>query len=130
MKYAERDKLVAGLRELADFIEQRGLELPIDANFLPSLTVYLYDTPDGTAREKMRKVARNIGHARKGTLPGFYDLQRDFGPVSLLFTAPRGAVCQRIVTGTKQIEEQVIPAHEEEIVEWICDDPILEEVAS
>lgn len=29
-------------------------------------------------------------------------------------------VCKRVVTGKKHIEELVIPAHDEEIVEWEC----------
>lgn len=131
MKYKDRDELVTGLRDLADFIERKGLELPIDH---PSMTLneWLFDDNNWnhkrhsrTAREKIGVVARKLGKAEKDWGSGSLDLRRRFGPVSIEFTIGREKVCERRVVGSKTVPERVVPAHVQEEVEWICTDPIL-----
>lgn len=48
------------------------------------------------------------------------------------FAADRDQVCRKVVTGTRTVPEQVIPAHEQDVIEWVCDEPLLapEQVAS
>jgi hypothetical protein len=41
------------------------------------------------------------------------------------YAVHREAVCERRVVGKKQVEERVIPAREEEVVEWVCNDKSL-----
>lgn len=41
------------------------------------------------------------------------------------YSVKRDAVCERKVVGKKHIEERVLPAHDEEEVEWICNDKSL-----
>jgi hypothetical protein len=41
----------------------------------------------------------------------------------------RSSVCERVVTGKRLVPEQILPAHEEEIVEWECRDSIMLEDA-
>lgn len=130
MKYKHRDELVEGLRSLADFIEERGLELPIDSPSV-ELSEWLYDDYYGrkkrTARDKIRHVAKIIGRAEK-SFDYRFDLTRKFGPfVSLEFSVSRETVCERRVIGKKTVPAQVhsSPERVEDVVEWICVDPIL-----
>lgn len=41
------------------------------------------------------------------------------------YSVKREAVCERKVIGKKTVEERVIPAHEEEEIEWVCNDKSL-----
>lgn len=129
MKYKERDELVAGLRELADFIEAKGLQLP-SMDVKATAWVYGYDPKtyqDNPVRAHltMRKAAKTLGVAQKQYSNNYFDLIRKFGPIKLEITTPRRNICERKVVGTREIEEQVIPARIEEIVEWECYDPLL-----
>lgn len=59
-----------------------------------------------------------------------YSLKIEKGDWSITYRTDREAVCERIVTGTKHIERSVVPehiveAHDEEIVEWVCNDALL-----
>jgi len=47
--------------------------------------------------------------------------QWDDNSVTITYQASRKSVCQRVVTGTKRVEEQVTPAHEENTYEWVCE---------
>ena len=58
MRYKDRDKLVASLREAADFIEEKGIELPIgtyDINL--GITTYLFGD-NFENRLKLRQIAK------------------------------------------------------------------------
>jgi hypothetical protein len=130
MRYQDRDALVAGLREAADFIEARGVELPINTYDIEcGVTTWMY----GDAFEnrlKLRKIAKVLGKAEKVYSGGYFDIKRNFGPFHIKFTADRKVVCEAKVVGQK-----VIPAREatpEKIVdkiEWVCTDPLLKETA-
>lgn len=131
MKYKDRDDLVAGLREFADFIEEKGLELPIREARM-HLSPWLFDDyvwknrkRSRTAKEKLRRAVLAIGKAEKNFEGGSFKLIRSFGPITLQFQLSRQEVCEKRVIARKQIPEQVIEAYEEEVVEWICTDPIL-----
>jgi len=121
MKYKDRDELVEGLRAFADFIEERGLELPIQSPKM-KLTEILYGE---NAKEKMQNVARKIGRAEKNWGSYYFDLRKEFGPVTLEFSVQKEQVCQKRVVGFKDVPEYVSPAHREEVVEWTCVDSIL-----
>lgn len=41
------------------------------------------------------------------------------------YSVKREAVCERKVVGKRTVEERVIPAHEEEEFEWVCNDKSL-----
>ena len=47
-------------------------------------------------------------------------ISRDFGGVRLEAFLLRAEVCERVVTGTREVPAQVTPAHTEEVVEWQC----------
>lgn len=131
MKYKDQQEMVEGLRELADFIEAH-IELPIDSRF--KLNTFLYDSCmnkspysviEGSAKNKLRVATKALGKAEKRWGDYYIDVARKFGPITLEFTINKGAVCERIVTGTKEVPEQLLPARTEEIVEWKCVESIL-----
>lgn len=133
MKYSHQRELVEGLRAMADFIEE-NIDLPLDMEPEIKLNVWLhddstyYDKNPKTAREKLREAARVLGKAEKEFSGTYFDLIKKFSPcVRIEYTVDREAVCKRVVTGKKIIPAEVIQRkeREEEIVEWICTDPIL-----
>jgi len=121
VKYKDRDELVEGLRAFADFIEERGLELPIQSPKM-KLTEILYGE---NAKEKIQNVARKIGRAEKNWGSYYFDLRKEFGPVTLEFSVQKEQVCQKRVVGFKDVPEYISPARREEVVEWTCVDSIL-----
>lgn len=132
MKYKERDELVSGLRDLADFIEEKGLDLPIKlprlnlVNYIEDSWDKSYNAVPGSAREKMRRAAIACGKAEKKWDRYSLELIKEFGEhVKLTFRTNREQVCEKKVVGFKDIPEQVIEARREEIVEWECRDSLL-----
>jgi len=91
------------------------------------------DTPD-QARQRLALVARALGTVEKRVMGDTFWLSQESDNYEWTVTAfaDRGAVCQRIVVGTKEIpasEEYTVPAtpaRTEEIIEWQCDQPILQ----
>jgi hypothetical protein len=126
MRYKDRDELVEGLRAFADFLEEEGLDLPI-TNHRLRFTQHLYNDYDGgsTAKSKARRAALALGKVEKDWGTYYLNLRRDFGPVSLEFSIAKEQICERKVTGFKDVPEFVSPAHREELVEWTCRDSIL-----
>lgn len=50
--------------------------------------------------------------------------------IVIRYSADRETVCTKKVVGTKHVEAQVIPAHDEEIIEWDCEPISLLQVAT
>lgn len=132
MKYKDQRELVEGLRALADFIETHP-ELPVDDPYV-KVDWWIYDDHikrGRTAKEKMRLVARAMGTARKDYSSWYFDLNRKFGKlVTLEFTTHRENVCERVVKEVIHHPEEIVPqkviaARTEEVIEWVCDDPLL-----
>lgn len=122
MKYKDRDELVAGLRQLADFIEAKGVELPI--SYYPSVKLmdFVYDSRTrGTAVQQMGRAAKTMAPCEKTWEPDYLNLKRKFGRlVELELSTNRRNVCERRVVGVEEVPERVIPASTREIVEWDC----------
>ena len=128
MKYKDRDELVAGLRELADFVEAHGLEIPSEMR-VQSTYNFLYDDHNGrTGREKARIIAKILargGRAEKNFQGSYLELVRRFGPIKVEFNVNREQVCVKRVVETVEVPEAIIPAYTKEVVEWDCIDPLL-----
>lgn len=117
------------LRFLADAFE-RNPTLPVP--FFGSAVVRVENA------EEIRKYIQAIGgNWIKKADNDTYDIVREFpgSDIGLLLYASHEAICKRIVKGTVRVPEQVIeatearviPAHDEELVEWVCPDSILQE---
>lgn len=143
----------AGVVKMLDFLTETGLPKP-DSISLWSEPVsgscpkygyefqgpYQPDEPDdariarglAASREWIANIARVA--TRLGKAVKQYDNDRfrviiRTGDFELTYSVAREAVCRRVVTGVKHIEasEELVKteAHDEEIVEWICDEPLL-----
>lgn len=132
MKSEKNAQLVAGLRELAEFIETNddfefvsGDSCPIEFSWRDW---YLHDMSTEEKRAEIAKIARKLGNAEKIYSDDFFWLEKQFGPMVIFRVhSMRQTVCERVVTGT--ITLPAVPAQPErtiEKVEWRCS-PILEE---
>lgn len=113
-----RRACVAGLRELADFIERHeDLPVPYGCN----LNVFASD------KAELARLAR-VGGVKwqKASTPDYFYLRAVFeGDYSYEVNIDRSAVCRKVVTGTR-----LVPAQPEQTVEefhWVCDEPLLSE---
>jgi len=139
MKYKDRDEFVASLREMADFFEARGHELPIEPPAI-YMTGYVrqYDARSFTeraAKDRKRDV-KTLIRAFKPVRKKYYDttfhIVKKFGRLEMTISVSRGVVCKAVPTGNKIITEaqtQTIPRSVRDEVEWVCTDPVLKETA-
>lgn len=125
------EELIQGLRDLADFLEKNP-DLPIGEYTSVVLDEFVYDDYDdgkrieGSGLETMRQLARKLKPVEKDYFGSTFVLKKNFGDrVSLEFNASREVVCKRVVVGKKLVPARTIKEHEEEIVEWVCDEPLL-----
>lgn len=131
-----RTGYIAGLRQLADLLEQHA-ELPLPWSGGPHSTLDVFVQTKDEAVAYSRAIP---GRKDKDFTDGAYgfQLQGAIGGLHLRVYAPRGEVCERIVTGVETVTEQVpdpdalalVPTvevtREVETVEWVCS-PLLAE---
>lgn len=115
---SERAEFIAGLHELADFLEAHpDLPLPCDQ----SHNVFMSDKADIAA------LARAAGGRwEKGADPNYFYLKVKFaGGHSYDLNVNREKVCRKVVTGTRV--QPAKPELEVEEFHWVCDEPLLAE---
>jgi len=122
----ERQAWLDGLRAMADWFEQNPERMSDLALGGGGIIVNLY--PGG--KKELAQLARKLGRVEKMQSGNLFYVSRKFGPHSIDGVTMRDQVCRRIVTGTREIPEEIIPAHDEDIVEWVCDEPLLAAVKS
>lgn len=105
-----------GARAMIKWFEQHPERIPDYG-----IVVNLY--PGG--KSALAELARALGKAEKHMTVDLFYITRRFGLHKINGTTLRREVCRRVITGTKLIPEKVVPAHVEEIVEWVCDEPLL-----
>ena len=112
-----------GLRALADWFDANP-----DVVDNPEVTI---NHPCFT-REKFVEASKALGGRREKIVEGsYFTVRRTFGEgVHVDVYVARERVCRKVVTGMRDVPETVIPARTEEVVEWVCEDSLLEEVAS
>ena len=120
----QRKEYVKGLRDLADWYEAHPeIELPYEP---------VHDNYAVNSKEDAASVIRALGRCDKEYSGNLLTISRQFGPIKAKFVFYREAVCRKVVVGTREVPEQVIPAqpeevipaHVEEITKWECE-PIL-----
>jgi hypothetical protein len=110
------EKFAADLHELADwFAEHPEIEPP------PLVTLYLFRF----SREPFVETVRAMGRGEKSGDDSYFIFERRFGVVTLQATVQRDEVCRKVVVGTEEIPEQTTPAHTQDVVEWVCEEPLL-----
>lgn len=122
----EHEALAVGLRELAAWVENHpDLELPrIDVAAYPVSDPA--QSPAIWARALGGLVEKDYGDHTYA----LFKLRRQFGPLELRVIYDRATVCRKIVKGTETVVIPAVAAKaerkvEREIVEWICEEPIL-----
>ena len=111
------EQMVKGLRALADFLEANP-DLPESARL--TVDIWVWNKND------FREAARKMGHAEKIETNHLFALRKTFSDkVVIDLNTTRDVVCTKVVVGKEYVEEIVVPAHEREIVEWRCEDPVL-----
>jgi hypothetical protein len=133
-----RQAYIDGLHQIADFLaEHPEVPLPYLGGDLRagvtdhSLPIYLVT---GSQRDDLAAIARAMGSASKVVQPDsdrFYVL-RKFGAITLTASADRAEVCDRVVTGTREVTREVpdpealaaVPkvtvTETVEDVDWVC----------
>ncbi len=71
------------------------------------------------------EIARMLSPCEKIHEGPYFMLRKKFGSVKFDVNFSRESVCERVVIGTEEIPEKIIPASIREIVEWVCSDSIL-----
>lgn len=117
---AEEEAVLDGVEALVAFLRARpGVPIPYELG-AAALNVFTL-----TADEFARAV-RAIGGGKKHGNDSFYWFEKTFGPVRLHINVNRSTVCRKIVVGTRDIPEHVEPARTVEVVEWACEESVLD----
>lgn len=104
-----------GLRELADFLDAH-----------PAVTLQLVEHQIYVRTRDEIAALATIGGWRKTYNSDYFHLERAFaGDVTLSVFTDRAEVCRKVVTGHRTIPAR--PEQQVEIVEWVCEEPLLAE---
>ena len=120
------------LRLIAKFFEDnQQIDLPHDAHLMGYYAA--------NSKEQLAAIIRAFGgpcQKKYGvSFSTSFDLDLQFGSITMRITAERSTVCRPMVVGKKKVKEVVVPAreekilpeHEEDIVEWQCGESLLAE---
>ena len=113
----EQQAWLDGLRAMADWFEQHPEW--IDESYPAWVNIY------PSSKANLARLTKDLGRVEKIHDENLFYVRRRFGPHQIDGNVMRQEVCRRVVTGTKQIPERVVPAHEEEVVEWECSPSLL-----
>jgi len=113
-----KEKYVAQLRELADFYEKAGDDLPRTP--VPQ-NIYSVQPTDIPA------ILRDCGKIDKKKSGGFMELRRELQHNTLIFNISQEKVCERRVVGQRWVAPTSYAGHFEDQVEWDCK-PILSSI--
>jgi len=110
-----RQTEIDDMRKVLDFLEANP---DIGDPYLTSIDIF-------AEAEDIKTIAKALGKADKKILGSTFMLVKKFGTMKLEVNFERNQVCERRVVGTKEIEEQIIPARVVDVVEWDCPESIL-----
>jgi hypothetical protein len=137
----KRAAYIEGLHQIADFLAEHP-EVPLphlgayaEGSNLPAMSIYVYgDEPRVMVASIARAMAEPGAAVQKRVKESTesYQVWREFGGLVLVATANRNEVCERVVTGAREVTEEV-PDPEAlaavpkvsvtkvvEDVEWVC----------
>lgn len=127
----ERTDYIAGLRAIADLLE-RDADLPLPTTRKIEWAAHWYASSDDEIPAVVADLARRIpGKLTKndpssgGYAEAYYELSGNVGGMPVRVWAERSMVCERVVTGTREVVKEVPTATEqvtvtEETVAWVC----------
>jgi len=115
----KRQQAINDSRVLLDWLEAHPeVDLPYNVQY--GMLIASVNTKD-----ELATLARAFGECEKEFADDSFYLRKRFGSTQLYAFTARQQVCERVVVGTEEIPEQVVPARVREIVEWRCAEPLL-----
>lgn len=135
-----RAEYIAGLRAVADLLDSAP-DLPLPTTPKIEWAVHYYAVSDEAQRAVLATIARLIpGRLDKNDpaegqyAANYFTLSGNVGGMPVEVWAERPSVCERVVTGTREVTKVVPTATEEvtvteDVVEWICT-PLLADAVS
>lgn len=136
----DRGDYIAGLRALADLLERDdAFPLPDDRD----VAWYLFGVdadgkklPDAEQKARAADLVRRLpGRQEKQQTGELFRFRGHIGGIRTQVIVDRDAVCERVVTGTREVEEKVPTAFETvtkvvEDVEWVCKPLLADDAAA
>ncbi len=129
-----RAEFLASLRLLIDWLQAHP-DVPQPYHLLgDKLYIYVYGEDP---RAVLARIARAMGNADKDVDEARFELRRRFGAITLVASARRDEVCERVVVGTREVTRRAPDPHAlaalpvvtvTEIVEdvqWVCPPSLL-----
>ncbi len=129
-----RAEFLASLRQIIDWL-QAHRDVPAPFHLLgDKLYIYLHGEDP---RAAMAAIARAMGNADKSIDGDHFELRRRFGVITLVASARRDEVCERVVVGTREVTRRAPDPHAlaalpvvtvteiVEDVEWVCPPSLL-----
>ncbi len=146
MQYREAAEYAAKLRELADFIEERGPMLPGSPYVTTSVTCYLTATDyvkdesgeyatvirEDDTKENIKKFLDAVGSCKKDYSDDKIVIEKEYktpststyGRTMIKGSVDRSVACKKVVKGQKLVPATLIQARMEDEYEWVCDEGI------
>lgn len=137
---ARRAAYVDSLREIVDWFAEHP-EVPEPFHLLGSKLYIYVGRGHGDPKAVLATIARAMGRAEKVVDGDRFELHRSFGVITLVASATRGDVCERVVIGTHEVTHEVpdpeVVASAPKVtvtemvedVKWVCP-PLLAEASS
>ena len=114
---SKRETFIDNLRALASWLEAHPA-IPVPEQ---RVCINVFDL----GKPALQAAARTAAW-EKVYVGDFFVLRRTWDAVRYDLNGDRAAVCRRVVTGTRVVPAQ--PARTVDMVEWQCDEPLLETV--
>ena len=116
---SERERVIDGLREFADFLEAYPTVRADEQRFM----IYAQNREVLANYARLTTWEKDYGNGDTG----YFTLRKRFGSGAVLevFT-DRSHVCRRVVTGRRIVPARpAVEEHEEDVVTWECDGSLL-----
>jgi hypothetical protein len=93
--------------------EEYNIDVDATLDMLAKITQY--------ASSQGKKIEKKYDYEFEVVVTIWEHPSNEYRNLKIRYTAKREAVCLKKIVGTKEVAEQVIPSHTEEIVEWECE---------
>jgi hypothetical protein len=113
----ERQEKIDSMKDFLLFLETHP-DFPVPVTFTQQYG--FFDT-----KKELVAITRQLGKVKKVQISEYYSVEKSFGLVSYTAYIAREKVCRAVVTGKRWVQGRIVNPHEEDVVEWICDDPLL-----
>ena len=118
----KRDRLISGLRDLADWLE---VNPEVKNPNIPEFNTFSY------TRKDFAEQMRLMGTGEKEQAYSYLMFKKTFGPLRFTLNVLQSDVCIRTQVGEREVEARpAVPAHTEPIYEWECPESLMKGIGS